>query len=167
MPANPPSCPAPPARPDGHRTEGQTPRGRRSRGGSSAVPDGGCRSRLGYRWLLEGLRWSRCWVGGRLNGVVGVHPLGAMAKERGGVGRGCQQHPGKPRRVCGGTNKDSPERQLSESLRPQPGAKAAGTESELFAEVFHQINGIVLCWSSPICALSAPRQLCLKSDIQA
>lgn len=29
---------------------------------------------------------------------------------------------------------------------------AAGTERELFAEVFHQINDIILCESSPIYA---------------
>lgn len=54
-----------------------------------------------------------------------------------------------------GTNKDS----LSASwmsLRPQPGAKAAGTESELFAEVFHQINGTVLCRSSPFTRSQPP-----------
>lgn len=92
--------------------------------------------------------------------MIEVYPLKNVVEERGGVGRACQQHPGKMRRGFRGTNKDSPERQLNESLPPQPEANAVGTESELLAEVFHQINDIVLCWSSPIYVLSAPSSSC-------
>lgn len=125
------------------------------------------RSRFGCCWLSEGLlRDPALGQGGHLNEVIDVHPLINIVEVRGGAGQG-PSAASREDEECLQGDKDSPEQQLNESLQPQPEANAEGTESELFAEVFHQINDIILCWSSPIYTLSAPRQLCLNSDIQA
>lgn len=108
----------------------------------------------GSGWVFKWSDWSS---------LTSKHSQGARRGWAGAI----SSAQGRRRGFAEGTNKDSPERQLNESLWPWSKANAAGTESELFAEVFHQINDIILCWSSPIYALSAPRQLCLNSDIQA
>lgn len=102
-------------------------------------------SHRGCCWLSEGLlRDLALGRGGCSNGAIKVHLLINVVKEPGGAGWEPSAASREDDKGLQG-DKDSPERQLNESLRPRPETNAAGTESELFAEVFHQINDIILC----------------------
>lgn len=151
----PPVLPAPPARSDGQWAEGQTPRGA---GGAVVYPApcwrGGAGAVVGTAGFWRGCSGASAgsgafkWGGG--GSPANSHGQGARRGRAGAVSSTQRGRGG-----FAGTNKDSLSASWT-SLRPQPGAKAAGTESELFAEVFHQINGTVLCRSSPFTRSQPP-----------